>query len=172
MNSELSETPPEITEREHPDATELLITPRIVLTAMGAGLVGTVAMLPVLVGIPALLGVFRVEPVVRFAGFAEFFGLEPTVVLGVGLFLFGGTVVLPLTFLVVGAFLPPENPRYLRGVTFSTAFWLGFLPGLWPSGDLATVIAFVLFSLAGHWIYGLVLGFGLSRTIGIPQHQV
>lgn len=172
MSSETTEPSGETMERERPDAPELTITPRVVLFAAGAGLLGTVAMLPVLVGVPALLGLFLIEPLIEFAGFAEFFGLEQSVAFGVALFLIGGTIVLPLTFLVVGAFLPPEMPRYLRGVTFATTFWLGFLPGFWPEGGLAIKAAFVAFSLAAHWIYGYVLGVVVHRTIGIPQHSV
>jgi MFS family permease len=84
----------------------------------------------------------------------------------------GGTVVLPLTFVVVGAYLPPETPRYLRGATFATAFWFGFLPAFWPSAGLLTTASYVLFSLASHWVYGLVLGVVLTRTTGLPQHDV
>jgi hypothetical protein len=172
MSSETSETPGNVVEEELIDPAEIPITARVVLAAMGGGLLGTVAMLPVLVGLPGLLGLFRTEPVTRFAGFAEFFGLEPTVTLGIALFGFGGTVALPLTFLVVGAFLPPETPRYLRGATFATAFWFGFLPGFWPSAGLLTTASYVLFSLAGHWVYGLTLGYVLTRTTGLPQHEV
>jgi len=172
MSGETSESPTPAVEEELVESFEIPITGRVVLAAMGGGLLGTAAMLPVLVGVPGLLGLFRTEPVTRFAGFAEFFGIEPTVTLGIVLFALGGTIVLPLTFLVVGAFLPPETPRYLRGVTFATTFWLGFLPAFWPDTGLATVAAYVLVSLAGHWIYGVTLGYVLSRSIGIPQHEV
>jgi hypothetical protein len=172
MSGETSEAPAPAVEEELVESFEIPITGRVVLAAMGGGLLGTVAMMPVLVGIPGLFGLFRTEPVTRFAGFAEFFGIEPTVTVGIGLFAIGGTIVLPLAFLVVGAFLPPEKPRFLRGMTFSTTFWLGFLPAFWPDGGLATVAAYVVVSLAGHWIYGLTLGYVLSRSIGIPQHDV
>lgn len=164
--------PPATVDEELVDSFEIPITGGVVLAAMGGGLLGTVAMLPVLVGIPELLGLFRTEPVTRFAGFAEFFGLEPTVTLGVVLFLLGGTVVLPLTFLVVGAFLPPESPRHFRGMTFATAFWAGFVPGFWPAAGLVTNAAFLVFSLVGHLVYGFTLGYVLTHTTGIPQHEV
>ncbi|WP_396612504.1 DUF6789 family protein [Haloferax sp. S1W] len=148
------------------------ITGRVILAAMGGGLIGTVLMLPVLVGIPGLLGLFITEPITRFAGFAIFFGFEPTLALGVVLFGIGGVVVLPLTFVVVGAFLPPESPKYLRGVSFATLYWLGFVPAFWPPGDAAVVATFLVFSLAAHWIYGLAFGYTLDRVAGIPQHDV
>lgn len=172
MSSETSEAPGTAVDEELIESVQVPITGRVVLAAMGGGMLGTVAMLPVLVGVPSLLGLFQTEPVTRFAGFAEFFALEPTVTLGIALFGFGGTVALPLTFLVVGAFLPPETPRYLRGATFATAFWFGFLPGFWPSAGLLTTAAYVLFSLASHWVYGLTLGYVLTKTAGLPQHEV
>ncbi|RLM94478.1 cytochrome C oxidase subunit I [Halobellus sp. Atlit-38R] len=174
MSSETAEPPVDAID-EDVDGIEsfgIPITARVVLGAMAGGLLGTVAMLPVLVGIPELLGLFRTAPVTQFAGLASFFGLEPTIYLGIVLFAFGGTVALPLTFLVVGAFLPPESPRYLRGATFATAFWFGFVPAFWPDVGLLTSSAFLVFSLLGHWIYGLTLGFVLSRVVGIPQHDV
>ncbi|ELZ85039.1 hypothetical protein C453_10675 [Haloferax elongans ATCC BAA-1513] len=148
------------------------ITGRVIAAAMGGGLIGTILMLPVLVGIPGALGLFVTEPVTRFAGFALFFGFEPTVTLGVLLFGIGGVIVLPLTFVVVGAFLPPESPEYLRGVSFATLYWLGFVPAFWPGTDLAVLASFLVFSLAAHWIYGLALGYTLDFVAEIPQHQV
>jgi hypothetical protein len=140
--------------------------------AMAGGMTGTALMLPVLVGIPGLLGYFRTDPITDFAGTAAFFGIEPTLALGVVLFGFGGTVVLPLTFLVVGPFLPPETPRSFRGVTFATCFWIGFVTAFWPGGSAVTGVLFLVFSLLGHWTYGVTLGTVLDRTTGIPQHEV
>ncbi|WP_224332789.1 DUF6789 family protein [Haloprofundus halobius] len=148
------------------------ITIRVVVVAMAGGLLGTVLMLPVLVGVPAVFGLFETEPVTRFAGLAGFFGVEPTLTLGIVLFGLGGTVVLPLVFLVVGAFLPPERPRAVRGASLATIFWFGFVPAFWPSGGAVTVVLYLLFSLLAHWVYGVTLGSVLDRTIGIPQHDV
>jgi hypothetical protein len=151
---------------------QIPITIRVVLSAMVGGLVGTVVMMPVLVGVPELLGIFRTEPITKFAGFAEFFGLEPTLTLGLFLFAVGGTMMLPLVFLVVGAFLPPESPRALRGASFATCFWFGFAPAFWPDGGALTVGLYLVVSLVAHWIYGLTLGAVLHRTTGLPQHDV
>lgn len=139
--------------------------------ALAGGIAGTALMLPVLVGIPALLGLFRTQPITEFAGFAAFVGLTPSLGIGLLLFAAGGVVVIPLVFLVVGAFLPPKEPRYLRGVTVALFFWTGFL-SFWPSGDVLTVAAFLVFGLLGHVVYGLALGLVLDRTTGIPQHEV
>jgi hypothetical protein len=151
---------------------ETVITRNVVAMAMAGGLAGTVLMLPVVVLLPQLLGVFQAEPVANFVGFAEVFGIEPTLTMGAVLFGVGGMVALPLVFLVFGAFLPPVEPRYLRGVTFGTIFWVGFALAFWPDESLVTVGSFLVFSLLGHWIYGLVLGLALDRTTGIPQHEV
>ena len=167
-----SETTTEVAVDEMIEELGLPITARVVLAAMAGGFAGTVLMLPVLVGIPALLGFFETGPITDFAGFAAFFGIEPTLTLGLFLFGVGGTLVLPLVFLVVGSFLPPERPRPVRGATFATFFWSGFFPAFWPEGGALTVGLFLVLSLISHWIYGLTLGTVLHRTTGIPQHEV
>ena len=145
---------------------------RHLLAAVGGGLLGTLLMLPIAVGVPGLLGVFDTDPLLNFAETGEFFGLTPTVTLGVALFALGGAVVLPLVFLVAGSFLPPQEPRWLRGVSFATITWVGFAPAFWPGGDALTVATFLVASLVGHWVYGATLAGVLSRTAGIPQHRV
>jgi MFS family permease len=151
---------------------ETVITRNVVAMAMSGGLAGTVLMLPIVVLIPQVLGVFETSPITDFAGFAAFFGVEPTVMLGATLFGLGGMVALPLVFLVFGAFLPPVEQRHLRGVTFGTIFWVGFALAFLPDGGAVTVGSFLVFSLLGHWVYGLMLGTALDRTTGIPQHEV
>jgi hypothetical protein len=141
------------------------------LVALAGGLAGTALMIPILVGIPALLGLFRTAPITEFAGFASFIGIAPTLGIGLILFAVGGVVVIPWVFLVVGAFLPPREPRYLRGVSVALFFWVGFL-AFWPGGDLLTMASFLVFSLLGHVVYGLALGLVVDRTTGIPQHEV
>jgi hypothetical protein len=150
---------------------EAYLRPGVVVTALAGGVASTVLMLPVLVGLPALLGLFRTEPVTEFAGFAAFVGIEPTLGIGLMLFAAGGIIVIPLVFLVVGAFLPPKEPEYLRGVTIAMFFWTGFL-SFWPNSDLFTVASFLVFSILAHVVYGLTLGLVLDRTIGIPEHEV
>lgn len=154
------------------EALETVIRGRVVMMALAGGLAGIVLMLPIIVGIPRLFGLFSTEPITEFAGIAASFGIEPTLGLGIGLFIFGGTVALPLSFLVTGSFLPPEKPRFVRGATFAMFFWVGFVPAFWPDGDALTVAVFLVVSLVGHWVYGLTLGFILDRTTGIPQHEV
>ena len=156
------------------DITEmgLPISIKVVLMSMTGGLLGTVLMMPVLVGVPQLLGLFSTGAITEFAGFAAFFGIDPTPTLGIVVFGMGGTFVLPLIFLVVGSFLPPQEPRYLRGVTFAIFFWTGFVPAFWPGTTTLAIALFVVVSLVGHCIYGATLGYVLDRTTGIPQHEV
>ncbi|AUV80747.1 cytochrome C oxidase subunit I [Salinigranum rubrum] len=172
MSSETSEA--DAVALEQPGIAELglPISAKVVLMSMAGGLLGTVLMLPVLVGIPQALGLFRTEPITQFAGFAAFFGIEPTAALGMVVFGLGGTFVLPLIFLVVGSFLPPREPRYLRGMTFATFFWTGFAPAFWPGTGALAVAVFLVVSLLAHWVYGATLGYVLHRTTGIPQHDV
>lgn len=148
------------------------ITAKVILTAMASGLVGMILMLPVLVGLPFAFDLFLTDPIANFAPFITYLGVEPSLALGVALFVIGGTTVLPLIFVVVGSFLPPATPRYARGVTFATIFWLGFILAFWPGGTRLTIALFLLVSLLAHWVYGAVLGGLLSRTVGLPQHDV
>ena len=154
------------------EAAELPITIRLVGTAMLGGVVGMVLMLPLLVGAPVALGLFRTAPIVEFSSVVAFFGVQPSLTLGIVIFVLGGSTLLPIQFLVVGAFLPPESPRYLRGVSFMAAYWFGFLFAFWPGGGLLTVAIFVVVSLVSHGIYGVSLGYLLDRWAEIPQHEV
>jgi hypothetical protein len=151
---------------------EIPISIKVIGAAMIGGLAGMLLMVPVLVGVPIVFGLFRTEPIANFAEFLSFVGFEQSLMLGAALFVATGATVLPLTFVVVGGFLPPKNPRYLRGVTFATLFWTGFVPAFWPDGSLAVVAVFLLVSLVAHWVYGFVLGRVLDATTGIPQHEV
>ncbi|MFC4359770.1 DUF6789 family protein [Halobium salinum] len=174
MSGERGEPTPtrQLTAEEQLDEYGIPITLRVVAVTMGGGLLGMVLMLPLLVGVPLALDLFRTEPIVEFSNFGLFIGIEPSIALGIALFIVGGTTVLPLVFLVLGAFLPPEEPRYVRGATYATIFWGGFLFAFWPGGSLLTLALFVVVSLVSHWVYGVTLGYVLHRTIGIPQHDV
>ena len=152
--------------------SQLPITIRLIGTAMLGGVVGMVLMLPLLVGAPVALGLFRTAPIVEFSSIGSFFGLQPSLVLGIAIFVLGGSTLLPVQFLVVGGFLPPASPRYLRGVSFAVAYWFGFLFAFWPGGGAVTIAIFVVVSLVSHGIYGLSLGYLLDRWAEIPQHEV
>ncbi|MEF8840620.1 MAG: DUF6789 family protein [Haloarculaceae archaeon] len=172
MSGEVTENESLTGEELEGSAAQLPITIRLVGTAMLGGVVGIVLMLPLLVGAPLALGLFRTGPIVEFSSIVSFFGLQPSLALGVAMFVLGGSTLLPVQLLVIGGFLPPESPRYLRGASFATAYWFGFLFAFWPGGGAVTVGIFVVVSLVSHWIYGLSLGYLLDRWAEIPQHDV
>lgn len=146
------------------------ITPRVVLSAFLGGAAGLVAMVPVLFALPAVLGLFRAEPLVDVAELGRVLGFEPNLPLGVVVFVAGGVVALPLLFVVAGAFLPPREPRTARGVTFATIMWTGFVIAFWPGEDAGVI--FLGLALAAHWVYGYALGWVTERFAHVPQHTV
>ena len=153
-------------------AARVPITLRLIGLAMVCGLIGMVAWLPILVGIPVALDLFQTDPIVEFASFFSIFGLEPSLALGIALFVFAGTLFLPVQFLVVGAYLPPESPRNVRGVTFALIYWIGFLMVFMPDGGALAIGLFVVASLLYHVAYGYTLGYLIDRWGEIPQHAV
>lgn len=153
-------------------AAQVPITLGLIGKAMLCGFVGMVAYLPVLVGIPLVLDLFSTEPIVRFSSFFAFFGLEQSFALGIALYVLGGTLFLPVQFLVVGAYLPPEEPRFARGVTYALIYWTGFLLVFWPGGTFLANALFVITSLLYHILYGGTLGYLIDRWEQIPQHAV
>jgi hypothetical protein len=172
MSGETAETESLAGDELEGGTAQLPITIRLVGTAMLGGVVGMVLMLPLLVGAPVALGLFRTAPIVDFASVGSFFGLQPSLGLGIFMFVLGGSTLLPVQFLVIGGFLPPESPRYVRGASFMTAYWFGFVFAFWPGGGAITVGIFVVVSLVSHWIYGISLGYLVDRWAEIPQHRV
>jgi len=150
-------------------AAEEPLTLRAVGSAFAGGLAGLVVMAPIAVGIPVLLGVFQVDPLARFA---EFVIAEADATLGLAFFVAGGVVVLPLFFVVTASFLPPREPKYLRGATISSFFWVSFVYIFWPGSGVFVNGVFVVVSLVSHWLYGAVLGATMERLTGIPEHRV
>jgi hypothetical protein len=151
-------------------AASLDITLEVVIAAFVGGAAGLIAMTPVLFGFPAVLGLFQAEPLVDVAELGRVLGLSPNLLRGISVFAVGGTVALPLLFVVTGTFLPPREPRYVRGATFATIMWTGFVIAFWP-GERAGVI-FLGLSLGAHLIYGLVLGGVIERFAHIPDALV
>jgi hypothetical protein len=157
---------PTVEEARYADVDEP-ITGRVVLAAFTGGLAGLVAMAPVVVGVPVLLGVFEVNPLLQ-----AFPLVDTTPLIGALIFAAGGVFVLPLFFVVTGTFLPPREPRWARGVTMSTLFWVTFLFLFWPGGGTLTDAVFLVVTLLGHWVYGLALGVVIHTLTGIPEHAV
>lgn len=152
------------------DYASLEINRRVVLVAFLGGGAGLAAMAPVLIGLPAFLGQFQADPLLDLAALGRAGAIEPDLLTGVAVFVVGGTVGIPLLFVVAGAFLPPRQPRYARAVTFALIMWTGFVLAFWPG--LQASVLFLTLSLIGHTLYGLVLGLVMERLAYIPEHEV
>ncbi|MFB6268685.1 MAG: DUF6789 family protein, partial [Halobacterium sp.] len=145
------------------------LTPRAVMSGVAGGVAGLVVMVPVIVGIPVLLGVFQMGPLERFADLVI---ADANGTLGMAFFVAGGAVVLPLFFVVTATFLPPREPKYARGATISALFWVAFVYIFWPAASMYVNSVFLVVTLVAHAMYGLVLGGVMQRLTGIPEHQV
>jgi hypothetical protein len=147
--------------------TQQPITLAVVVAAFAGGTVGLVAMAPLVAGIPLALGIFDTAPL---ASLAALFGADALV--GIAVFAAGGVLVLPLFFVVTATFLPPDQPRWARGVTMASLFWVTFLFLFWPGDGALTAVVFLVVTLLGHWVYGLALGVVTHSLTGIPEHDV
>jgi hypothetical protein len=145
------------------------LTLRAVASAFAGGLAGVVVMSPLIAGVPIIFGIFRLESLARFADLVI---SQADALLGLLFFVAGGVVVLPLFFLVTATFLPPQEPRYLRGATISSFFWVPFVFIFWPGGSAFVNGAFLVVTLVSHWVYGAILGLVMQRLTGIPEHSV
>lgn len=172
MSERVNDVTRQRSEEEVAVPEEVLITIRTVGAGVVGGLAGVLLMTPLLVLVPRAIGVFRPEPIVGFASFGAVVGLQPSFELGLALFIANGAISLPLMFLTAGMFLPPHEPQYLRGVTFATVVWTGFLLAFWPGGGLPGLATFVVVSLLGHWVYGATLGLVVTRLAALPEHKV
>lgn len=157
---------PTVEEAQYAEADEP-ITLRVVLAAFAGGLLGLLLMAPIIAGIPILLGVFKMGPLLEVVPLVEGGPL-----VGILVFALGGIFVLPLFFIVTATFLPPREPRWARGVMMSTLFWITFLYLFWPGGGTVTDGVFLVVTLLGHWLYGLSLGLVTHTLTGIPEHNV
>ncbi|MFB6101004.1 MAG: DUF6789 family protein [Haloplanus sp.] len=145
------------------------LTLRAVASGFVGGVAGLVVMSPVIAGVPILLGIFELEPLARFADLVI---AEANALLGIAFFVAGGAVVLPLFFVVTASFLPPREPKYLRGATISSFFWVSFVYIFWPAAGAFVNAVFVVVTLVSHWLYGAVLGAVMQRLTRIPEHNV
>lgn len=145
------------------------LTLRVIGSSIVGGIAGVAVMAPVIAGIPILLDIFRLESLARFA---EFVIADANAILGIAFFVAGGAVVLPLFFVVTATFVPPHKPRYLRGASVSSMFWVSFVYIFWPGGSVFVNAVFVVVTLVGHWLYGITLGLVMERLTGIPEHRV
>ena len=120
--------------------------------AAAGGFVGTVLMAGGL-GTAILVGVF--DPV-SFVELAELVGLPANPLLGIVLFLVGGTVTWPLLFLAFSQFLPGRL-LFETGLTFATLISTGFAIAFYTGQSGLALVGYVGFVLVAHWAYGLGL---------------
>jgi cytochrome c oxidase subunit 1 len=121
------------------------------MAAIG-GFVGTVLMAGGL-GTAMLVGVF--DPV-SLVELAELVGLPPNPLLGVALFLVGGTVTWPLLFLAFSDYLPGRL-MFETGLVFATLISTGFAVAFHTGQSGLALVGYVGFVLVSHWAYGLGL---------------
>ncbi|WP_436343681.1 DUF6789 family protein [Natronorubrum sp. FCH18a] len=137
---------------------------RTVLNDAGAGavggLVGTLLMSGVL-AVAVALGAFDLE---AFAGLATLVGLPASVPLGYVVFLAGGMITWPLLFLAFGEYLPGEL-SFVTGLWFSTIISTGFAIAFHTDQAGLELVAYLMFVLLSHWIYGLGLA-GIVEYLG------
>jgi cytochrome c oxidase subunit 1 len=129
---------------------------RNALMGVVGGFVGTALMAGGL-GTAALVGVL--DPA-SFGELATLVGLPASPLLGVGLFLVGGTVTWPLVFLVFQEYVPG---RFLfeTGLVFATIIATGFAIAFYTGQSGLALVGYLGFVLVAHWSYGL----GLAVTL-------
>lgn len=133
-----------------------------------AGLVGLIAMQPIF-GVATIIGVL--DPI-AFAGFANIVGYGLNFWGGVAIFVAGGMTVLPLLFITLGNYLPPTGSVPLRGVTYGTIVWTGFVIAFYTDQSGAALVIYLIMTLVNHWIYGAVLGLVYTRYASIAVYEV
>ncbi|WP_254764069.1 DUF6789 family protein [Natrinema marinum] len=120
------------------------------------GFVGTMLMSGVLFA-AVILGAFDLA---SFANLATLVGLPASVALGYGLFLVGGMTVWALLFLSLGEYLPGEL-TLVTGLWYATVIASGFAIAFYTGQSGLELVAYLVFVLLAHWLYGL----GLAGTI-------
>lgn len=133
-----------------------------------SGLVGMIAMQPIF-GVATVIGVL--DPV-AFSGFANIVGYGLDFWGGVAIFVAGGMTVLPLLFITLGNYLPPATSVPLRGVTYGTIVWTGFVIAFYTGQTGVALVVYLVMTLVNHWVYGAVLGSVYTRYASIAAYEV
>ena len=121
--------------------------------AGAAGLVGTAVMTPVLAA-AWVVGAFDLS---AFASLTTVVGLPQSVVLGIVLFVSGGSTVLPLLYVTLSMFLPGRNLAE-KGAWFAVVMWTGFAFAFYTGQTGTALVAFLVLTLAAHVAYGYAMG--------------
>ena len=145
---------------------------REIAVAAGAGTVGQVPMIPLFV-VAYLLD--ATSPA-SFVGLAQLIGVSAASPLalpvGVALFVAGGSITLPVLFVSLAEFLPPERSIALRGVSFAVIVWTGFLLAFSTGQSGRGLVVYAVLSLGAHVAYGYTLGALYGRFADAPRYDV
>ncbi len=133
-----------------------------------SGLAGMIAMQPIF-GVATIIGVLDPS---AFSEFANIVGYGLDFVGGVAIFVAGGVTVLPLLFITLGNYLPPAGSVPLRGVTYGTIVWTGFVIAFYTGQTGAALAIYIVMTLVNHWVYGAVLGLVYTRYASIAVYEV
>lgn len=118
-----------------------------------AGAAGTV-MLSAVLFVALNLGAFESS---AFGGLARLIGFSGAAFVGYLLFFAGGMTTWPLLFASLQEYLPGSTLA-LRGVSFATVTWTGFLGAFYTGQTGLALAGYIVFSLIAHWAYGFTLG--------------
>jgi cytochrome c oxidase subunit 1 len=133
-----------------------------------AGFAGTAAMTVVLL-VGAVFGAFDLALI---ADLAAIVGLGEDRVVGYVLFAGAGMTVWPLLFAAIGERVPGGSAP-LRGVSFGTVMWSGFVAAFYTGQSGSGLASYALFTLLAHWAYGFVLGAVLDALVErVPEFDL
>ncbi|MFC7070721.1 DUF6789 family protein [Halobaculum lipolyticum] len=134
------------------------ISLRDVLVACAAGLLGSLAMVPLFL-VAWALGALSPD---AFAALGTLLGAAPgstaAFLLGSALFVGGGATTFALLFVALVEYLPPERSVGLRGAVFAAVIWLGFLGAFHTGQTGLALFGYAVLTLNAHLAYGFVLG--------------
>jgi cytochrome c oxidase subunit 1 len=140
---------------------------REIVSAMGAGLVGTAAMAPVL----AVAFVLDFVETAAFEGLATIVGLGPSLPIGLFIFVGGGMTTLPLLYVSLAVFLPGGSARG-KGVVFASIVWTGWSFAFFTGQTGLALASYLLLGLLAHVVYGATLGTIYGRVASLPEYRV
>jgi hypothetical protein len=140
---------------------------REIVTAVGAGFLGTAAMSPVL----AVAWVFGIISPRAFEELAAITGLGSSLPLGLVIFVGGGMTTLPLLFVALAMFMPGRTTAR-KGVAFASVVWTGWSFAFFTGQAGSMLVAFLVVGLVSHVIYGATLGTLYGRFASFPEYDV
>ncbi|MFB6164776.1 MAG: DUF6789 family protein [Haloarculaceae archaeon] len=126
------------------------------------GLIGTLAMSGVLFA-GVLIGVIDLA---AFTELSELVGLGSSVLIGYGLFLFGGMTTWAILFRAFAEYLPGRL-LVVTGLSYATIMSTGFMVAFYTDQTGLELVGYLVFVLVAHWLYGL----GLAGTLRYAEYR-